>query len=254
MRSSLSTNKKTSNLHRKENGRIVNPFEEFKSFSPSPPDLPMDQIVQSAEAVMDRIRLGYEKLLEEEAKELVWMVQYNTIIKAYELAEKYIMEIDYTAEDIEEFCFALENTRRIPYLIPGPAGIYISALCNYSKEEEITLKLSELKTEINLIGFRLPKGKRLIIEGDTGDFTGIGLEGGELVVEGSAKNWTGAGMKGGKILIKKNIGLHTGEWMMGGEIYVGGRVRGLGNIVEGKVYERDKQVFPGKIKYPNLYY
>jgi hypothetical protein len=238
----------------KENWTAQNPFEEFKMFSVSAPDLPMDQIVQSTEAVMDRIRLGYEKLLEQEAKELVWMVQYNTIIKAYEVAEKYVKELDYTAEDIEDFCFALENSQRIPYLIPGPAGVYISALCNYTTEEEIVLKLSDLKTEINLIGFRLPKGKRLMIEGDTGDFTGIGLEGGELVIDGNAKNWTGAGMRGGKILIKKNIGLHTGEWMMGGEIYVGGRVRGLGNIVEGKVYEREKLLYPGKVRYPNSYY
>ena len=121
-------------------------------------------------------------------------------------------------------------------------------------EEEIVLKLSELKTEINLLGFRLSKGRRLVIEGDAGDFTGIGLEGGELFVEGNAKNWTGAGMRNGKILVKKNIGLHTGEWMMGGEIYVGGRVRGLGNIVDGKVYERDKLVYPGKVRYPNQYY
>ena len=238
----------------KENWTVQNPFEEFKMFSVSAPDLPMDQIVQSTEAVMDRIRLGYEKLLEQEAKELVWMVQYNTIIKAYEVAEKYVKELDYTAEDIEDFCFALENSQRIPYLIPGPAGVYISALCNYTTEEEIVLKLSDLKTEINLIGFRLPKGKRLMIEGDTGDFTGIGLEGGELVIDGNAKNWTGAGMRGGKILVKKNIGLHTGEWMMGGEIYVGGRVRGLGNIVEGKVYEREKLLYPGKVRYPNSYY
>jgi hypothetical protein len=231
-----------------------NPFEEFHTFTLEKSDLPLDKIVQSTEEVMGRIRWGYEKLLEEEAKELVWMVQYNTIIKAYEVAEKYIKEIDYSAEDIEDFCFAFENTQKIPYLIPGPAGIYISALCNYVKEEEIVLKLSELKTEINLLGFRLPKGKRLVIEGDTGDFTGIGLEGGELVVEGNAKNWTGAGMRSGKILISKNIGLHTGEWMMGGEIYVGGRVRGLGNIVEGKVFERDKMVYPGKARHPNLCY
>ncbi|NWG02409.1 MAG: hypothetical protein HXY44_06095 [Syntrophaceae bacterium] len=238
----------------KEPGMVRNPFEEFNSFMASTYPLPLDQIVQSTEAVMDQIRWGYEKLLEEEAKELVWMVQYNTIIKAYEIAEKYVKELDYSAEDIEDFCFALENTQKIPYLIPGPAGVYISALCNYAKEEEIVLKLSELKTEINLLGFRLPKEKRLRIDGDTGDFTGIGLEGGELFVEGNAKNWTGAGMRGGKILVKKNIGLHTGEWMMGGEIYVGGRIRGLGNIVEGKVYEREKLVYPGKAKYPNLYY
>jgi len=205
----------------KEDWTTRNPFEEFKVFTASASDLPMDQIVQSTEAVMDRIRLGYEKLLEQEAKELVWMVQYNTIIKAYEVAEKYVKELDYAAEDIEDFCFALESSQRIPYLIPGPAGVYISALCNYASEEEIGLKLSELKTEINLVGFRLPRGKRLMIEGDTGDFTGIGLEGGELVIDGNAKNWTGAGMRGGRILVKKNIGLHTGEWMMGGEIYVG---------------------------------
>ena len=251
---STTQGKKSSILHFDKVGwTIKNPFEDFKSFTAPSHDLPLDQIVQPTEAVMDRIRWGYEKLLEEEAKELVWMVQYNTIIKAYEVAEKYVKEVDYTAEDIEDFCFALENTQKIPYLIPGPAGVYISALCNYAKEEEIVLKLSELKTEINLIGFRLPKGKSLMIDGDTGDFTGIGLEGGELVIEGNAKNWTGAGMRGGKILVKKNIGLHTGEWMMGGEIYVGGRVRGLGNIVEGKVYERDKLVYPDKTKYPNLY-
>jgi hypothetical protein len=241
-------------ISRKEERPTRNPFEEFGAFSVSQKELPLDTIVQSTEVVMDQIRRGYEKLLEEEAKELVWMVQYNTIIKAYEVAERYVKEIDYTAEDIEDFCFALENTQKIPYLIPGPAGLYVSALCNYVHEEEILLKLSELKTEINLLGFRLSKGKRLVIEGDTGDFTGIGIEGGELVVEGNAKNWTGAGMRSGKILVRKNIGLHTGEWMMGGEIYVGGRVRGLGNIVEGKVYERDKLVYPGKARYPNLYY
>jgi hypothetical protein len=254
MKSSMPPKKSSIPAPDKENWIAKNPFEEFETFAASTPDLPMDQIVQFTEVVMDQIRWGYEKLLEEEAKELVWMVQYNTIIKAYEVAEKYVKEIDYAAEDIEDFCFALENTQRIPYLIPGPAGIYISALCNYTKEEEIFLKLSELKTEINLIGFRLPKRKRLMIEGDAGDFTGIGLEGGELVIEGNAKNWTGAGMRGGKILVKKNIGLHTGEWMMGGEIYVGGRIRGLGNIVDGKVYERDKLVYPGKVRYPNLYY
>ena len=231
-----------------------NPFEEFCGFAVSARKLPLDEIVHSTEVVMDRIRRGYERLLEEEAKELVWMVQYNTIIKAYEVAEGYVKEIEYAAEDIEDFCFALENTQKIPYLIPGPAGLYISALCNCVQEEEILLKLSELKTEINLLGFRLPKGKRLMIEGDTGDFTGIGVEGGELVIEGNAKNWTGAGMRSGKILVRKNIGLHSGEWMMGGEIHVGGRVRGLGNIVEGKVYERDKLVYPGKARYPNLYY
>jgi hypothetical protein len=247
----MSQSEKKENLIKNKNGHPAkNPFEEFNEVTVEKRDLPMDRIVESTEKVMGRIRRGYEKLLEEEAKELVWMVQYNTIIKAYEVAEKYVKEIDYSVEDIEDFCFALESPQKVPFLIPGPAGVYLSALCNYAKEEEIILKLSELKTEINLVGFRLPTGKRLVVDGDTGDFTGIGLEGGELLIEGNAKNWTGAGMKSGKILVKKNIGLHTGEWMMGGEIYVEGRIRGLGNIVEGKVFERDKVVYPGKARYP----
>jgi hypothetical protein len=254
MKGSPRAKARPSGLSGRHGSAIQNPFQEFQSYSFSRNDIPLDRIVQSTEAVMDQIRLGYEKLLEEEAKELVWMVQYNTIIKAYEVAERYVRDIHYSAEDIEDFCFALENTQKIPYLIPGPAGLYISALCNYAKEEEILLKLSELKTEINLLGFRLTKGKRLLIEGDAGDFTGIGLEGGDLVVEGNAKNWTGAGMRSGRILVKKNIGLHTGEWMMGGEIHVGGRVRGLGNIVEGQVFEREKMVFPGKVRHPNIDY
>ena len=54
----------------KESWGTKNPFEEFKTFTPPTPDgeFPLDQIVQSTEAVMDRIRSGYEKLLEEEAK------------------------------------------------------------------------------------------------------------------------------------------------------------------------------------------
>src|SRR4030043_2231306 len=242
MKGDLATKKGFAGTHGKDNRGIRNPFEEFDNFTFKKTPIPLDQIIESTEVVMDQIRRGYEKLLEEEAKELVWMVQYNTIIKAYEVAEKYVKEIDYSAEDIEDFCFALENTQKIPYLIPGPAGVYLSSLCNYAKEEEILLKLSELKTEINLVGFRLPKGKRLVIEGDAGDFTGMGLEGGEIVVEGNAKNWTGAGMRNGKILVKKNIGLHTGEWMMGGEIYVGGGRGGGGSSVEGKIYGRDKLV------------
>src|SRR4030042_4392824 len=209
MKGDLATKKGFVGTQGKDNRGIRNPFEEFDTFTFKKTQIPLDQIIEAAEIVMDQIRSGYEKLLEEEAKELVWMVQYNTIIKAYEVAEKYVKEIDYAAEDIEDFCFALENTQKIPYLIPGPAGLYVSALCNYVQEEEILLKLSELKTEINLLGFRLSKGQRLVIEGDTGDFTGIGIEGGELVVEGNAKNWTGAGMRGGKILVKKNIGLRS---------------------------------------------
>jgi hypothetical protein len=233
---------------------MKNPFDDFRDHRTREREIPLDSIIHSRDKVMSKIIKGYEKLLEEEVKELVWLVQYNTVIKAYTLAEKAVKEFDYRAEDIEEFCYELDSTDKIPYLITGPAGIYLSALCNYAQEEEILLKLSDLKTQINLIGYRLPVGKRVVVEGNMGDFTGIGMEGGELVVEGNAKNYTGAGMKSGRIRVANNIGLHTGEWMMGGEIFVGGRVRGLGKIVDGKVYEDEKLIYPRNYRQPNVYY
>lgn len=233
---------------------MKNPFDDFKDHRTAEREIPLDSIIQSRDRVMSDIIKGYEKLLEEEVKELVWLVQYNTVIKAYTLAEKVVKEIEYKAEDIEDFCYELDTTDKIPYLITGPAGIYISALCNYAKEEEIALKLNDVKTQINLLGYRLPVGKKVVVEGNLGDFTGIGMEGGELIVEGNAKNYTGAGMKSGRIRITKNIGLHTGEWMMGGEIFVGGRVRGMGKIVDGKVYEDDKVIYPRNYRQTNAYY
>jgi hypothetical protein len=127
MKEGLATKKGFVGTQGKDNRGIRNPFEEFDTFSFKKTQIPLDQIIESTEVVMDQIRRGYEKLLEEEAKELVWMVQYNTIIKAYEVAEKHVREIDYSAEDIEDFCFALENTQRFLISFPRRA-LYLCSL------------------------------------------------------------------------------------------------------------------------------
>jgi hypothetical protein len=223
---------------------MKNPFEAFQQAGVRKREIPLDKILKSKEETLSKILAGYEDLLKNEAKDLVWLMQYSTVIKAYGIAEKGIEELDYTAEDIEEFCYALDHSDQIPYLITGPAGVYISVLCNHAKEEEICLHLRDLTVKINLLGYRLPANKKLIVEGNVGDFTGIGLDGGELIIEGSAKNYTGAGMKRGKIVIRHNLGFNTGHGMTGGELIVGGRIKGLGKIVGGKIYERDQLIFP----------
>jgi hypothetical protein len=231
---------------------MKNPFEEFRGYKRKERDIPLDEIVKSRNITMARLMEGYEKLLEDEVKELVWLVQYNTVIKAYANAEKNIKDLKFKPEDIEDFCFELDNSDRIPYMITGPAGIYIAALCNHCEENEIVLKLDDMKTQINLLGYRLPAGKKLVIEGNVGDFVGIGVEGGEVAIEGAAKNYAGAGMRSGKLVVSKNAGHHTGEWMMGGEIHVAGRIRGLGNIMDGKIYERNQLIYPKDGRYSNL--
>ena len=225
---------------------MKNPFEAFYHAGVRKREIPLDNILKSKEETLSKILIGYENLLKNEAKDLVWLMQYSTVIKAYSIAEKGMEELEYMAEDIEEFCYALDHSDQIPYLITGPAGIYISALTNHAKEKEIRLHLRDLNVKINLLGYRLPSGKQLIVEGNVGDFTGIGLDGGELIIEGSGKNYTGAGMKRGKIVVRHNLGFNTGHGMTGGELIVGGRIKGLGKIVGGKVYERDQLIFPNE--------
>ena len=223
---------------------MKNPFFEFKDFRPKKREIPLDKIIASKEKVMDALIKAYDRLVEQEAKELVWLVSYHSVIRAYANAEKSIKDMQYGVEDIEEFLFEMENPSRLPYPIMGLCGLYISALCNHIKEKEIVLDLQNRNINLHLLGYRLPKGKRLIVYGDLGDFTGIGLNGGELLVEGNAGNWTGAGMRMGKIVVKKNVGRRTGEDMVGGEIYVEGKILGVGNVRYGRIYEKGGIISP----------
>lgn len=222
---------------------MINLFEDFKEYPYKKKDIPLDRIVRAKERVMDQIIEGYLKLVEEEVKDLVWLVEHSRVVKAYSSALRTIQELDYDIDDIEELCFELDKGGRIPYLISGPVGIYLSALCNNAKEESIRLRLYELKRIFHFLGYRLPEGKTLILEGDVGDFIGAGLSGGKLTVEGSTGNWAGAGMMKGELFITEHTGQNTGEWMSGGEIHIEGQIRGIGKtIFGGHIYQHGKPI------------
>ena len=85
--------KKTPNPLQQEVHDTLNPFEEFKTFQFRKTEIPLDQIVQSTEVIMDQIRLGYERLLEEEAKELAAESGEEEVAKVDELVEGSIEEI-----------------------------------------------------------------------------------------------------------------------------------------------------------------
>ncbi len=224
---------------------MINPFEDFKEYPYKKKEIPLDRIVKAKEKVMDQIVDGYLKLVDAEVKDLVWLVEHSRVVKAYSSALRTIRELEYDVDDIEELCLELDKGGRIPYLISGPAGIYLSALCNNAKEEKIHLRLFELKRTFHFLGYRLPEGKTLTLEGEVGDFIGAGLSGGKLVIEGSTGNWAGAGMMKGELHINEHTGQNTGEWMRGGEIHVDGRIRGVGKTVfGGRIYQRGKLILP----------
>lgn len=224
---------------------MKNPFLEFRAVPYEKKEIPLDGIVHAKEKLMDRIVDGYLKLVEEEVKDLVWLVEHSRVVKAYNVATSSIREFDYDQDDIEAFCSELNSSNKVPYMISGPAGIYISALVNNSREDRIVLALRDFERTFHFLGYRLPEGKTLVLEGDVGDFIGAGLFGGRLIVQGSVGNWCGAGMTKGEILVSGRTGQKTGEWMRGGEIHVEGRVWGTGkSLFGGKIYQQGKPLVP----------
>ncbi len=224
---------------------MKNPFVDFRSVSTNKKEIPLERIVRLKEETLGRILRSYRGVVEEEAKDLVWLVSRSRVVKTYQSALDAIQDISYNQDDIEEFCAELDRSNDIPYMITGPAGIYASALINQSKEQKIELRLSNFKRSFHFLGYRLPTGKTLLLKGDAGDFIGAGLAGGRLVVEGAVGNWCGAGMTSGEIVVTEYTGQKTGEWMRGGEIHVDERIRSMGETpFGGRIYERGRQVYP----------
>nr|HID59373.1 hypothetical protein [Desulfobacterales bacterium] len=227
---------------------MKNPFLDFRSLPYRKKEIPLERIVRAKQEVLEHIVEGYLRLVEEEAKDLVWLVEHSRVVKAYEAALKSIRDLHYDQDDIEEFCAELDSSHKIPYMISGPAGIYISALVNHSEEDRIVLRLQDYQRVFHFLGYRLPEGKTLVLQGDVGDFIGAGLSGGRLVVEGSTGNWCGAGMMRGEILVSEHAGQKTGEWMRGGEIHVDGMIRSVGKtLFGGRIYRRGRLVSPQPI-------
>jgi hypothetical protein len=233
---------------------MKNPFLDFRSVPYQKKEIPLERIVREKEETLEHLVQGYLQLVEEEVRDLVWLVEESKVEKAYGAALKRIDGIQYDADDIDEFCALLDRSNKAPYLISGPAGIYISALVNRAREDHIVLCPKDYERTFHFLGYKLPEGKTLVLQGDVGDFTGAGLFGGCLIVEGSAGNWCGAGMMKGQIRVVQNAGQNTGEWMRGGEIHVEGTIQSVGSkfygntgyrvLFGGKIYQKGKLLVP----------
>ncbi len=221
---------------------MVNPFREFHTHQRQGREIPLDRILATKDLILERLVAGYHTLIEEEVHNLVWLVNHGALPRAYAAAEKALAEVNFTVEDVEDFCFTLEKADSFALALAGPSGLYLSAMCNRVEGTEVLLRLKGLKSRVHLVGYRLPEGKRLIVEGSCGDFTGAAMEGGEILVQGNTGNWTGVGLRRGKIIVEGNTGEQTGEWMEGGEVHVKGRIGNLGQVRGGKVYLGDRQV------------
>jgi len=223
---------------------MVNPFQEFRTYALPQRELPLDRILAQRDQVLQRLLQGYQTLVEEESKQLVWVVEQGALSRAYTTAVEALQGIEFTTEDLEDVCLELDKVDGVATPLGAPSGLFIAAMCNHVQAEHISLNLQTLTRRWPFLGYRLPRGRRLQLNGNAGDFVGALLEGGEVVVAGNAGNYAGIGMKAGLVHITHSIGKYAGEGMRGGTLRVDGYISSLGKVKHGTIYEGNRQVFP----------
>jgi len=223
---------------------MVNPFQEFRSYSAPRRELPLDRILARRDQVLQRLLQSYQALIEEESKQLIWVVEQGALSRAYTTAVETLQGVAFTVEDLEDMCLELDTNDGVTTPMGAPSGLFIAAMCNHVPADDIALSLRVFRHRWPFLGYRLPRGRRLHLDGDAGDFVGALLEGGEVVVTGNAGNYAGIGMRRGTLQIGYSTGKYTAEGMRGGTLRVGGRIGELGRVKQGVVYEGERQVFP----------
>jgi hypothetical protein len=223
---------------------MLNPFQEFRAYAASPRELPLDRILAQRDAVLQRLLQSYQALVEEESKQLVWVVEQGALARAYATAIDTLRDIAFTVEDVEDVCVELDAADGVATPLGAPSGLFIAALCNQVQASDIRLNLHAFTHRWPFLGYRLPRGRRLHLEGNAGDFVGALLEGGEVVVAGNVGNYAGVGMRAGLLHVRHSTGKAAGEGMRGGILRVDGHIGSLGSAKQGTVYEAGRQVFP----------
>jgi hypothetical protein len=223
---------------------MLNPFQEFRAYTAAPRELPLDRILAQRDEVMQRLLQGYQTLVEEESKQLVWVVEQGALSRAYTTAVEALQGVPFSTDDLEDLCIELDKADGVATPLGAPSGLFIAAMCNHVQAEEIRLNLRTLTRRWPFLGYRLPRGRCLRLDGNAGDFVGALLEGGEVIVTGNAGNYAGIGMKSGTLHIQHSTGKYAGEGMRGGTLQVDGYIGSLGKAKSGSIYESHRQVFP----------
>ena len=223
---------------------MLNPFQEFRAYTMPRRELPLDRILAQRDAVLERLLQSYQALVEEESKQLVWVVEQGALSRAYTTAVEALRGVVFSVEDIEDVCLELDAGDGVATPLGAPSGLFISALCNQVQDNEISLNLHAFTHRWPFLGYRLARGRRLHLDGNAGDFVGALLEGGEVIVTGNVGNYAGVGMKSGLVHVRHSTGKYTGEGMRGGVLRVDGHIGSLGKASKGTIHEGGRQVFP----------
>jgi len=156
--------------------------------------------------------------------------------KVYEKGVNLAGRISYSSKDVEELGNRIKpGTTKI-------LGVYISALVNKVIKEKETIVL-DLKAELDGIGINFKRGK-LVVKGDTNDYTAYHMAGGKMIVKGDTNDHTADYMESGNFMVEGSVNDCTGCFMGGGKLTIGG------NANKYTCYQLDggKVIVKGKIK------
>jgi len=208
---------------------MINPFDDFQAASAAPSP-GMGPTGRAGAKTIETLAGGYLEVLKEQIGNLGWLVDHEQVVTVYGRMSTLARAMAYNAHDIEAVCARIDGAESVSLLIPGPAGLFVAALVNQAPEPVIRLEMAGFQRAFHFLGYRLPAGKSLVIEGQAGDFAGAGICGGQLTVNGDVGKWCGAGMIEGRITINGRAGKGLGQWLHGGAIEVTGPAAKIGHI------------------------
>ena len=177
------------------------------------------------ERTVDKIKVEKNPVLEELVKIYAGWIDEKSLIwaDAYQLSVTKTKHLAYSSKDISGLCLRLKDHEQHDQF--ELSGVFLSGLINNCKNDEFLLMTDHLDKQIDCIGYE--NTKKIVVQGNTQNFTGNGMCGGSITVQGNTKNWTGWEMRGGSIIVTGNTGNDTGCNMHGGNIAVKGNTKNL---------------------------
>ncbi len=160
----------------------------------------------------------------------------------YNNAASWTRDIACSPADIEGLSVALTQFQDEPDF-PSRAGIFISALINYSKETGFTVRTKQLACGLNYLCMR--NWKDVGIDGDVGESAGWRMSNGSVTIEGDTDRSVGEEMTGGLIIVRGRAGSFVGSEMKGGEIRLEGSYADISNEFKyGRIFHKKRQLRP----------
>ncbi len=225
---------------------IKNPFEKFREYSGELHGRPGATLRKRHER--QNISTGislFKTLCRHRLSVHGILVSEESIEALYREVEKITKEHVFSSGIIEDIAYEIGNEHIKNPLDSVIGGIFLSSLINNSSGNLFFLEIPAPQCILHFLGYRLPDGKTLNIDGNIGDFMGMNLSGGHISINGNVRDWAALGMKKGKITVNGSCGRFACEWMRDGEFLVAGKIESTGKILKGTVREHDKTVRKG---------